>query len=149
MASFNFNKVILGGRLTADPELKTTQNGLSVTTVNIAINRKFAKNDETDFISVTAWRQAAELICKYFKKGSSICIVGSLQVRNYTDNDGKKRYVTEVVADEVNFVDSKGENGGGNNKTPYVPDAYTKPAEAPVAEAPVMEEIADDEDLPF
>jgi single-strand DNA-binding protein len=144
MANFNFNKVILGGRLTADPELKTTQNGLSVTTVNIAIGRKFAK-DETDFISVTAWRQTAELICNYFKKGSSICIVGSLQVRNYTDKDGNKRYITEVVADEVNFVDSKGENGGGNNNTPYVPDAYKKPAEAPV-----MEEIdLEDDMLPF
>ena len=111
MANFNFNRVILGGRLTADPELKTTGTGVSVTSFTIAVNRRFSgKNSEeaqADFINCTAWRQQAELITRYFRKGSSICVVGSIQTRSWTDNNGAKRYATEVVVDEVNFVDSK------------------------------------------
>ena len=112
MASFNFNKVILGGRIARDPELKTTQSGLSVTQFSIAVNRKSTKDQQapqTDFINVTAWRNTAEFITKFFRKGSSICIVGSLQTRSFTDKTGSKREVTEVVADEAYFVDSKQE----------------------------------------
>ena len=112
MASFNFNKVILGGRIARDPELKTTQSGLSVTQFSIAVNRKSTKEQQTpqaDFINVTAWRNTAEFITKFFRKGSSICIVGSLQTRSFTDKTGSKREVTEVVADEAYFVDSKQE----------------------------------------
>lgn len=112
MASFNFNKVILGGRIARDPELKTTQSGLSVTQFSIAVNRKSAKDQQApqaDFINVTAWRQTAEFITKFFRKGSSICIVGSLQTRSFTDKNGAKREVTEVLADEAYFVDSKQE----------------------------------------
>ena len=112
MASFNFNKVILGGRIARDPELKTTQSGLSVTQFSIAVNRKSTKDQQapqTDFINVTAWRNTAEFITKFFRKGSSICIVGSLQIRSFTDKTGSKREVTEVVADEAYFVDSKQE----------------------------------------
>ena len=110
MASFNFNKVILGGRIARDPELKTTQSGLSVTQFSIAVNRKSTKDQQapqTDFINVTAWRNTAEFITKFFRKGSSICIVGSLQTRSFTDKTGSKREVTEVVADEAYLVDSK------------------------------------------
>ena len=110
MASFNFNKVILGGRIARDPELKTTQSGLSVTQFSIAVNRKSTKDQQApqaDFINVTAWRNTAEFITKFFRKGSSICIVGSLQTRSFTDKTGSKREVTEVVADEAYFVDSK------------------------------------------
>ena len=109
MANFNFNKVILGGRLTADPELKTTTNGNVVTSFSIAVTRRFAKssdgqsNQQSDFINCVAWRQQAEFITRYFKKGSSICITGSLQTRTWTDQQNNKRYVTEVVVDEVNF----------------------------------------------
>jgi single-strand DNA-binding protein len=150
MANFNFNKVIIGGRLTADPELKTTNSGVSVASFSVAVNRRFGnKNGEeqqADFINVTAWRQQAELVTRYFKKGSSICVVGSIQTRNWTDNDGNKRYATDVVADEVVFVDSKGENGAQNapagSPRTYIPDAYTT--------QPVMEEIdLEDETLPF
>ena len=112
MASFNFNKVILGGRIARDPELKTTQPGLSVTQFSIAANRKPTKDQQApqaDFINVTAWRNTAEFITKFFRKGSSICIVGSLQTRSFTDKTGSKREVTEVVADEAYFVDSKQE----------------------------------------
>ena len=112
MASFNFNKVILGGRIARDPELKTTQSGLSVTQFSIAVNRKSTKDQQApqaDFINVTAWRNTAEFITKFFRKGSSICIVGSLQARSFTDKTGSKREVTEVVADEAYFVDSKQE----------------------------------------
>lgn len=112
MASFNFNKVILGGRIARDPELKTTQSGLSVTQFSIAVNRKSTKDQQApqaDFINVTAWRNTAEFITKFFRKGSSICIVGSLQTRSFTDKTGAKREVTEVVADEAYFVDSKQE----------------------------------------
>lgn len=112
MASFNFNKVILGGRIAKDPELKTTQSGLSVTQFSIAVNRKSTKDQQApqaDFINVTAWRNTAEFITKFFRKGSSICIVGSLQTRSFTDKTGSKREVTEVLADEAYFVDSKQE----------------------------------------
>lgn len=112
MASFNFNKVILGGRIARDPELKTTQSGLSVTQFSIAVNRKSTKDQQApqaDFFNVTAWRNTAEFITKYFRKGSSICITGSLQTRSFTDKNGAKREVTEVLADEAYFVDSKQE----------------------------------------
>lgn len=95
MANFNFNKAIIGGRITADPELKTTPAGVPVTSFSVAVNRRFGgKNGEetpTDFINVTAWRQQAEFITRYFKKGSSICIVGSIQTRTWTDQQGNKR----------------------------------------------------------
>lgn len=135
MANFNFNKVIIGGRLTADAELKQTQSGLSVTAFSIAVNRKGADN-KTDFIDVVAWRQTAEFICNYFTKGSSICIVGNLQKREWTDNKGNKRYATEVIADEAYFVESKSENA-----------LHSTPVQA--APAPQFEEIKDTDDLPF
>ena len=109
MANFNFNKVIIGGRLTQDVELKTTPSGISVVSFSVAVNRKGAER-KTDFIDVTAWRNTAEFISKYFKKGSSICIVGTLQKREWTDNNGNKRYATEVVAEEATFVDSKNDS---------------------------------------
>ena len=142
MASFNFNKVILGGRLTSDPELKTTPNGVSCTNFTVAVNRRFGKDGEqqADFIACTAWRNTAEFICKHFHKGSSICVVGALQVRNWTDKEGNKRYATEVAVEEANFVDSKGESTGGGN---YIPDAYKAPS------APNMEALDTSDNLPF
>ena len=105
MANYNFNKVILGGRLTADPELKKTQNGdISVCSFTIAVNRRFSRAGEqpqADFINCVAWRQQAELLAKYFRKGSSVCVVGSIQTRSWTDNQGAKRYATEVIVDEI------------------------------------------------
>ena len=104
-----FNLVVLTGRLTADPELKTTANGLSVTTFSIAVDRRYRSGEErqTDFISIVAWRQTAEFVSKYFKKGSLIGIEGSIQTRRYQDKDGNNRNVFEVVANNVQFVESK------------------------------------------
>lgn len=137
MANFNYNKVILGGRLTTTPELKTTPSGVFVTTFSIAVNRKGTKG-ETDFINCQAWRNTAEFISKYFQKGSSICVTGQIQVRSWEDQQGNNRYVTEVVVDEANFVDSKSENT-------YSVDA----PQFESAEAPQFEEITDDQTLPF
>ena len=112
MANFNFNKAILGGRLTASPELKTTPSGTNVTTFTIAVNRRGGKDGQTqsDFINCVAWEKRAELICKFFGKGSSICVVGEIQTRSWKDNNGNNRYATEVLVSEVNFVDSKNES---------------------------------------
>lgn len=140
--SLNLNKVILAGRLTAVPELKSTPNGLSVTTFSVAVDRRGGKDDEkkTDFINVVAWRKTAEFVAQYFTKGMPICIIGTIQTRSWTAQDGSKRYATEVIADEAHFVESK--NGGQANSTQqYVPDAYTA--------QPNFEEIGPDDDLPF
>ena len=140
MANFNINKVILGGRLTADPELKQTPQGVSVTQFSIAVNRKPVKDKETqtDFINCVAWRSNAEFICKFFKKGSSICISGSVQTRSYEDKQNNKRYVTEIIADEAFFVDGKS-------------DAQTITRDEPAFQPkqPQFEDVAPDEDLPF
>ena len=113
MANFNINKVIIGGRLTSDPELKTTQSGISVASFSVAVNRKTKQGEEqkSDFFNVTAWRQTAEFVSRYFKKGSSICIVGVLQNSSWTDQNGQKHSRTDIVADEVMFVDSKSDGG--------------------------------------
>lgn len=105
----NLNKVILGGRLTANPELKKTGNDVAVTSFTIAVDRKHNKEGEkkADFITIVAWRQTAEFICKYFTKGSAIIVCGELQTRSWQDADGNKRYATEVVASEVSFAESK------------------------------------------
>ena len=112
MSNFNFNKVILGGRLTADVELKQTPQGVSVCQFSIAINRRIGKEQEqqADFINCVAWRNTAEFISKYFKKGSSICVSGSLQVRSWTDGNGNKKFAREVKVDDAYFVDGKNES---------------------------------------
>lgn len=104
-----FNLVVLTGRLTADPELKTTPNGVSVTTFSIAVSRRYRSGEETqaDFINIVAWRQTAEFVTKYFQKGSMIGIEGSIQTRRYTDKEGKNRTAFEVIANNVQFVESK------------------------------------------
>ena len=111
MSNLNLNKVILAGRLTGDPELKRTTNGVNVCEFSLAVNRKVIGQQprETDFIKCQAWRQTAEFISRYFKKGSALCVVGSIQTRSWTDNNGQKRFATEVVIDEAMFVDSTNE----------------------------------------
>lgn len=104
------NKAILTGRLTKDPEHRTTPNGVSVTTFTVAVNRRYKDEDgnyQADFINCIAWRSTADFISKYFQKGSGIGIVGSIQSRSYEDKNGNRRYITEVVAEEVEFVGSK------------------------------------------
>ena len=136
MANLNFNKVILGGRITAEPELKQTQQGTSVISFSLAVNRK-ANKEQTDFINCVAWRGTAEFVSKYFTKGSSIVVEGELQSRNYEDKNGNKRQAYEVICNEAYFVDSKGNVEGSAL-------AFN------TANEPKFEEIADeDDDLPF
>ena len=153
MANFNFNKVILGGRLTADPELKTTQSGIAVVSFSIAVNRRYknaAQQTEADFFNVTAWRSTAELVARYFRKGSSICVVGTIQNNKWTDQQGATRYRTDIVADEVMFVDSRSESGssfGGDDSDTF--GGSTPSFSTPSGITPKFEEIKTDDDLPF
>ena len=101
------NIAVLMGRMTSTPELKTTPNGLSVTSFSIAVDRGYGDNKQTDFINIVGWRKTAELICKHFTKGSRIAIEGSIQTRKYQDRDGNNRTMFEVVANNVHFVDTK------------------------------------------
>lgn len=104
------NKAILTGRLTKDPQHRTTPNGVSVTTFAVAVNRRYkdeAGKYQADFINCIAWRATADFVSKYFQKGAGIGIVGSIQSRSYEDKNGNRRYVTEVVAEEVEFAGSK------------------------------------------
>lgn len=105
----SLNKVILIGHMTANPELKQSTSGVNVCSFSIGVSRRYTKGEQqqTDFITIVAWRQQAEFVCRYFKKGSSICVCGSLQTRTWTDNRNNKRYATEVIADEVSFVERK------------------------------------------
>ena len=144
MANLNLNKVILCGRLTANVELKQTPNGLPVCTFALAINRKVAKDQpqKADFIKCVAWRQTAEFISKFFEKGSSLCITGSIQTRNYKDSNGYAREATEILVDEAMFVDSRGESG--------MSDGYQTPSfSSNGAVTPSFEEHNTDDDLPF
>lgn len=137
MANLNLNKVILCGRLVANPELKTTPAGVPVCSFRLAVNRSYQKEGEpsADFITCVAWRQRADFISRYFHKGSSLCIEGSIQTRKYTDQSSATRYTTEVLVDDAHFVDSKGEGGAA-------PAADYPPASGEFV--PV-----EDEDLPF
>lgn len=140
-----FNIVVLTGRLTADPELKTTPNGISVTSFSIAVGRRYRAGEDAqaDFINIVAWRQTAEFISKYFKKGSMIGIEGSIQTRKYTDKNGNNRTAFEVVANNVQFVESKRDGASG----PVV----SENASFSNADASDFAEIDNgmDDDLPF
>ena len=147
MANFNLNKTILGGRLTADPELKQTPSGVTVCSFTLAVNRKFSKDgqQEADFINCQAWRQTAEFINRYFRKGSSLCISGSIQTRSWQDQNGQKRFATDVVVDEAMFVDGKNDAQGTGT---YTADQTSIPAfNAP--QAPKFETLDTDDSLPF
>ena len=105
------NKVVLMGRLTKEPEMRATQSNTAVCSFSLAVNRRFKQEGQpdADFINVTAWAKTAEFVSKYFSKGQQVGVIGRMQTRNYDDKDGKKVYVTEVVAEEVYFADSKKE----------------------------------------
>ena len=141
------NQVTLIGYLTADPELKQTPSGTSICSFSIAVNRKMVKEGapSCDFINVVAWRERAEFIAKYFRKGKPILIQGELQTRSYTDKQGSKRYATEVVVNESDFVDNKSASdeqkpasSGSDTHNPYIA----------AATAEQFEEVGDDS-LPF
>lgn len=135
------NKVILMGRLTKDPELRyTTTNNTAVCSFTLAVNRRFTKQGEekqADFIQVVAWSKQAEFCGKYFQKGRQVAVVGRIQTRTYDDSEGKKHYVTEVVAEEAYFADSKHSSD----------DMGQKPAASQQSEG--FYPIEDDDELPF
>ncbi len=129
------NKAILIGRLTRDPELRTTPTGRNVCQFAIAVNRTYtsANGDrEADFINCVVWDKQAENLAKYQKKGNQIAVDGRIQTRNYDDKDGKKVYVTEILATNISFLDAKGTSNGGSN-------LYGMP-EPPMAEAEAIPE---------
>ena len=132
------NICILKGNLTEDPELKQTQSGDLVTTVTVAVNRRFQK-DKTDFITVEAWKNTAEIICKYFQKGQQIIVTGELISSSYTAPDGSTRYTWRVRADNVEFC-------GKREARPQPQQQMAAPFQP---QAPHFEEISPDEDLPF
>ncbi len=143
------NKVILMGRLVSDPELRTTQSGISVTTIRIAVNRRFAKQGDpvtADFFDVVFWRQTAEFVARYFTKGRQIAVVGALQTRKWQDRDGNNRYTTEVVGEEAYFADSKRDAAPAGTQPAYQSEA---PAEYNPASRGDFEEVDDGDDLPF
>ncbi len=116
------NRVCLVGRLTTKPELKYTPSNVPTTRFSLAVNRTF-KNEQggrdADFINILAWRKTAELICNYFDKGSQIGLEGRIQTGSYDDKDGNKRYTTEVVVDQVYFIDSKNSSNTSSDVSPY------------------------------
>lgn len=144
------NNVSLIGRLTADPELKATQSGLSTTRFTLAVDRAYAKQGEerqADFISIVAWRQTAEFICKYFSKGRRIALTGRIQTGSFTDKDGNKRYTFDVLAENVEFCDSKQESsasGSGTKRTSGSPAVEATPSDIDS-----IAELPNEKDLPF
>lgn len=157
------NKVFLIGRLTRDPELRYTGNNTAVASFAIAVNRNFtnqAGEREADFINIVVWRKQAENVKNYLTQGSQVAIDGRIQVRSYDDKDGQKRYVTEVVADNVEFLGSKNGSASGNSSvasqaepTPYDFSTPSEPKKTDVDSNPFADfgssiEISDDE-LPF
>ena len=135
------NKVILVGNLTRDPELSETPSGIAVCRFSIAVSRDYSNaegNREADFFNITVWRGRAEVCGKYLKKGNKVAVVGRLQTRSYDDKDGVKRYVTDIVADEVEFLTPKGAQG----------DYEETEAVSTIRERPQLEAI-DDNQLPF
>ena len=116
------NRVVLMGRLTAAPELRQTPSGVSVASFSVAVDRRYTKDGErqTDFINIVAWRQTADFVCRYFRKGNMIALDGSIQTRNYTDKNGNKRTAFEVVADSVSFCGGKAKNDTPDRDTPSV-----------------------------
>lgn len=172
------NRVVLMGRLVADPELKTTQTGVSVTSFRIAVDRNYVKQGEerkADFIDIVCWRQQAEFVCRYFGKGAMIAVDGQLQTRTYQAKDGTNRYVVEVLADNVSFTGERrdsnnyGGNTYGGSQSYNAPSygggqSYGAPApqqayQAPVQQAPQpsyqsgsnadFQDMPLDDDLPF
>ena len=149
------NCAVIMGRLTADPELRTTNSGISVTSFSVAVDRRYSRQSEerqTDFINVVAWRQTAEFVTRYFHKGSMIAVQGSIQTRNYEDRNGNKRTAYEVVANTVSFCGSKAETGTKDNSPAAPPAQAARPSVSVSSEDEYTVLPAgdfDDDDLPF
>lgn len=149
------NVAVIMGNLVADPELRQTPSGVAVTSFTVAVSRSFVKQGaerQSDFIDVIAWRHTAEFVTKYFKKGQTIALKGSIQTSTYEDKNGVKRKKFEIVADEVSFTGSKG-NGGGTDASPTfqsAPFEISNPAPSfSSGSAGDFEVIDDGDELPF
>lgn len=164
------NKIIVMGRLTRDPELRRTQSGLAVTSFSVACDRDFknqAGEKEVDFIDVVAWRNTAEFVSKYFSKGRMAVVEGRLQIRDWQDNNGNKRRIAEIIADNIYFGDSKRDgDGGGYQQGGYPPQGGyapqgqnyggapsggygSAPSGYPASDYGGFNEIEEDGELPF
>lgn len=162
------NHIVIMGRLTRDPEMRSTANGINVTSFTVAVDRDFGNREsgekQTDFISCVAWRSTAEFVNKYFSKGSMVVVSGRLQIRDYTDRDNNKRTAAEIVADNVYFGESKRRDDGGDysrggnysSRNESRSESYSAPSPSRASfenarkQASSFEEIDDaDGDLPF
>lgn len=140
------NKVFLIGNLTRDPELTETAGGVSVCHFSIAVNRNYTSSDgerQTDFFNVTAWRGLADTVSRFCKKGSKVAVSGSIQMRNYEDNNGQKRTAVDIIAQDVEFLSSKNQNQGDDFY-----ETESKPASSP-RKKPALQAFDDDGDIPF
>ncbi|GHU80293.1 hypothetical protein FACS1894191_5240 [Clostridia bacterium] len=154
-----YNRIIIVGRLTADPELRQTPNGVSVTSFSLAVSRAYTPRGgerQTDFFDVVAWRQNAEFICKYFTKGSAVLIEGTMESRSFVDKSGNNRRVWEVIAENARFVESRAASGGGGParmERPPLPEDPMAAIAAPAFSSGGVEDFTeiddDDGDLPF
>ena len=147
------NRAILMGRITKSPQLKNTQSGVPVIQISVAVDRDYTpkgQEKQTDFISVVAWRGTAEFISKHFEKGQLIALTGSIQTRSYTDNQGNKRSVTEVIADQAYFAGSKKESGNLASRESGADTVPAYESRLPADALGDFEEIdTDDSELPF
>lgn len=149
------NRVILMGRLTAEPELKTTPSGVETTSFTLAVDRSYVKQGEerkADFINCVAWRQTAAFVCRYFGKGNMLAVEGQIQTRTYQAKDGTNRHVTEVVVDNASFTGERLDNSAGQyGDTPSYQATATAPAVPAVPEASTNSSVDNliDDDLPF
>lgn len=151
------NRVVLMGRLVADPELRHTANNVAVTTFRIAVDRNYTPKGaerQTDFINIVTWRNTAEFVSRYFRKGQLVALEGSIQTRSYTDNQGNNRTAFEVVADQVYFAESRNSSSQNGNQSSFAPPpAFEEPpkgASFSVGDIGDFEEIdTDDGELPF
>ena len=144
------NLVALMGRLTADPELRHTNTGISVTSFALAVERRYKTGEErtADFINIVAWRQTADFVAKYFKKGQLVAVDGSIQTRKYTDREGNNRTSFEVIANNVHFAEPRRDGGGSYNHSEQTSGNQT-PVSFANTDAGDFTEITGDDDLPF
>lgn len=147
------NKIILMGRLTRDPEIRYTQtSNITVANFSIAVNRRFKREGDTetaDFFNVVAWNKTGEFVGKYFKKGQQVLVTGRLQNRNWTDQQGVKHYATDVIAEEVEFADSKKNSDSDNFSDAFGGTVDTNAQVAPVGSDNSDFTVSSGDDLPF
>lgn len=143
------NRVVLVGRITKDPELRKTQSGLSTVSFTVACNRRVSKDQEqqADFINCVVWRQTADYMANYVKKGALLGVEGRIQTRNYENQSGKRVYVTEVVCDSVQTIVRATDSNAGNDYSAGQTNTYAAPAGEPVADYSGV--VINDDDLPF